>query len=244
MVVSSQQQPRSTGPSGYRPLLPPEFGKAAGHSAYAFMGIAAGMGLLLGVGIALAVRHPKVTAAPHVSNAVSALPSGLSALPASYTGPASSLLSVIDIQNKANAATPDFAKTHDKSGKKHAAAHKRNGLLKLWPFKKESAKRTPYVSPNAPTTPAEPTALDLAIAAAATGPFVLAIQGDATVAGYDVATGTVETYEGSSFVLDKPGESGAIPWDDFPFHVHYRCDKDSNCTMIHGGATAAARLAR
>jgi hypothetical protein len=251
MQDNSQQTPNPRTPSGYRPLIPAELSGVASNPAYAYIAAAAGVGLLVGLGIAVGATagHAKVTAAPP-SAAISSQASGLPSFQASFTGPAQSLLSVVDPSKKVDAATPHFALVNDASKKKVAALNKRRGLQRLWPWKKgsekrDNAKRKPYVSPNSPGTSEEPTALELATAAAATGPFVLGIQGDATIASYDVATGTVETYEGSSFVLDKANrENGAIPFQDFPFNVHYSCDQNNSCTIVRHGATANARLMR
>jgi len=252
MQENFQQTPKPRTPSGYRPLIPADLGRVAANPAYAYIAAAAGIGLLAGLGIAVVATagHAKIATAPQAAAAITSQASGLPTLQASYTGPGPSLLSVVDPSKKANAATPQFSLASDQSEKKSATSHKRHGLQKLWPWKKasdkqDSAKRKPYVSPNAPAAPEEPTALELATAAAATGPFVLGIQGDATIASYDVATGTVETYEGSSFVLDKTSsENGAIAFQDFPFNVHYSCDQSHNCTIVRHGATANARLMR
>jgi hypothetical protein len=136
-----------------------------------------------------------------------------------------------------------------------------------------SAKRAPYVAQPSPeaspkpapaavtdATPKAPhgavieatsqpydgtTALELATVAAAAGPFVLCIEGDVTVANYDSATGTVETFERQTYVLGSAtGASGEIPWQDFPFNIHYRCDGSGSCTLYHGSAFAGAKLIR
>jgi hypothetical protein len=249
-MPENYQQPIPKTSAGYRPLAPVDLSRTAFNPAYACIVAAAGAGMLVGLGIAVTAGVGNVAATQRVSSPPVAQASGLPTLQASYTGPATSLLSVVDPSKKANAGTPKFSPSSGLSVKKAADSHKRHGLSRLWPWKKgsakqDSAKRKPYVSPNAPPSPEEPTALELASAAAATGPMVLGIQGDATVANYDVATGTIETREGSSFVLDKTtSESSAIPWEDFPFNVHYRCDQNSNCTMVSRGATANARIMR
>jgi hypothetical protein len=131
---------------------------------------------------------------------------------------------------------------------KSVGAHKKHGLHRLWNWKRGSGKKTahrrPYVSPTPAPEPDPPTGLELATAAAAAGPFFLGIEGDVTVANYDAGTGAIQTYEGSNFLLAKAGEPSAIPWEDFPFNVHYRCDEGGNCTLVHHGAAASARLTR
>ena len=251
MQETSKQQPAQGSSAGYRPLVPTGLTMSVGNSAYAYLAAAASLGMVVGVTMAVtAAGHASVSAAPRVPYELSTHASGLGTLPASYTGPAPSLLSTVDTQRKNNAATPLLPASSGKPDKKAAKEHKKHGIHRLWPFNRgaradKAGKRRPFVSPNAPATPARPTALELATAAAAAGPFVLGIQGDATVASYDVATGVVETYEGSSFVLDKTGgDSNAISWQDFPFNVHYRCDQGGSCTMNRHGATVGARLAR
>jgi len=249
MQETPLQQPAPRSSAGYRPLVPASIRQSAVNPVYAYLAAAAGLGMVVGAGIAFTAAGPaKVATPPSVSYTESAHTSGLSALPASYTGPAPSLLSKVDNQKNASAATPPFSAPSEKSVKKTATG-RRHGLHRLWPWKRSSddpkaPKRKPYVSPNAPAAPTQPTALELATAAAAIGPFVLAMEGDATVASYDVAAGTIGTYEGNTFVLDKTGNSSAIPWEDFPFNVHYRCDQNGNCTMIRHGATAGARITR
>jgi len=245
MQDTFQQQPTPNTPVGYRPLVPAGLTKSAGNAIYAYIAAAAGIGMLVGMGIAIGGTHPNA-AAPRVADAISTHTSGLNALQAAYTGPAPSLLSTVDKLEKANSGTPLTSPLTKTTAKKPTEARKR-GLHKLLFWKKDSgnqAKRKPYVSPNAPTDAAEPTALELATAAAATGPFVLGMQGDATIASYDVATGAIGTYEGTSFVLDKTNaDTSAIAWQDFPFNVHYSCENNS-CTIFRHGATATARLTR
>ena len=249
-MPENYQQPLPKTSAGYRPLSPVGLSRTAFNPAYAYIAAAAGVGMLVGLGIAVTAGIGNVAKTQHPSPPPVAQASGLPTLQASYTGSATSLLNAVDPSKKASTETPKFSKVGDRSDKKAADSHKRHGLNKLWPWKKgsdkqDSAKRKPYVSPNAPASPEEPTALELATAAAATGPMVLGIQGDATVASYDVATGTIETREGSSFVLDKTAsESSAIPWEDFPFNVHYRCDENGACTMASRGNTANARIMR
>jgi hypothetical protein len=247
MTDASQQPPTPKSSAGYRPLVPAELSQGAGSSAYAYVAAAAGLGLLVGVAIAVIASYANLSVAPKVSDSVQPQASGLRTLPAVYTGPTPSLLAKADPEKKTDSA--QLLPVNDTSGKK-SGVHKRHGLYKLWHWKKDSgknktAKRMPYVSPNAPPATEEPTALELASAAASAGPFVLVIQGEATIANYDAGTGTVETYEGQTFVLDKTDdETSAIRWPDFPFNVHYRCDDNGGCTLVHGGATASARLTR
>jgi hypothetical protein len=242
------QSPQRRQSAGYRPLLPVELRRGTLSSAAGSALAATGFGLAAGVAIAVTVGAAYSFAAPRVSEALSSHTSGLTALPAVYTGASSSLLSQVDSQ-KAN-STGSAAPAALSQSPTDKPAQKKHHLHNLWPWKKgfgkrETAKRRPYVSPNAPAPAEAPTSLELAASAAADGPFFVGVEGEVTVANYDVASGSVETYEGTHFVLDKTsGADGAIPWQDFPFNVHYRCDGSGNCTMVRGGATVGARLTR
>ena len=250
MQDDSRQLPDPKSTAGYRPLVPVELTRGMGTSTYGYVAAAVGLGLVIGVAVASTAGHAKVAATPQASAALSTHTSGLGMLPASYAGPAPSLLSQVDNQKKAGSGSGLFTTVSDTSSTKSAKAHKRRRLHKLLDWKKSNrdhkgAKRESYVSPD-PAPPAdEPTALQLATAAAAAGPFFLGIQGDVTVANYDAATGTIETYEGETYLLAKNNlEGSAIPWQDYPFNVHYRCDEIGNCTLFHSGASAAAKLTR
>jgi hypothetical protein len=242
-----QEQPEPRNSAGYRPLVPVDLSKDIGHSAISYVAAAAGVGLLVGVGIAFTAHHSKPAAPPRVSQALATHTSGASPVPPVYAA-ASSLLSQVENQKKAASGAPRSSPVSRQSTTKATKAHKKNSIHKLWNWAKGSGsrkapRRKPYVSPNPPAPVDPPTALELATAAAAQGPFFVAIEGDVTVASYDVAMGTIGTREGSAFVLDKTGgQPDAIPWDDYPFNVHYRCDGGGNCTLIHRGAIASARM--
>jgi hypothetical protein len=248
MQEPSQEQPKPRNSAGYRPLVPAELTRSIGPSAYGYVAAAVALGLATGVAIALTGGHAKVAAAPGVSAATGTHASGASILPAAHGGPAPSRLSQAENRKKTGAGL--LSTVSEKSSRRPARAHKRHGIHKVLDWKKanreyKAAKRRPYISPNPPPSPDQPTALELATSAEAAGPFFLDIQGDVTVANYDSASGTIETYEGETYLLAKnAGESGPIPWQDYPFDVHYRCDDIGNCTLFRGGASAAAKLTR
>jgi len=247
MIDPSQQQPNPRNSAGYRPLVPQELTKGLGNSPTAYVAAAVGLGLVIGVTMGLVGGHSNA-AAPRVSEALSTHASGLSPVPAVYAATTPSLLSRVDTKKKAVTDTPSLLQAGDTSTMKSVGAHKKHGLHRLWNWKRGSGKKTahrrPYVSPTPAPEPDPPTGLELATAAAAAGPFFLGIEGDVTVANYDAGTGAIQTYEGSNFLLAKAGEPSAIPWEDFPFNVHYRCDEGGNCTLVHHGAAASARLTR
>jgi hypothetical protein len=238
-------QPRSS--AGYRPLISGDFASDIGNSAYGYVAAAAGLGLVFGVALAITSAHARVSAAPQVPGAQSTQSSGPGVLPAAYAKPGPSLLSQVENQKKMKAASGPLTPVDAQSTGKLARSHRKHSIHKLldWKGSGKGVKRRPYVSPNPPAAPDEPTALQLATAAAATGPFFLGVQGDATVASFDEATGTIQTYEGETYILDKTsGEGNAIAWQNYPFNVHYRCDGTGNCTLFHGGSSAAAKLTR
>jgi hypothetical protein len=249
MLESSLQptQPRSS--AGYRPLISGDFASDIGNSAYGYVAAAAGLGLVIGVALAITSGHANVSAAPQVSGAQSTYASAPGVLPSAYAKPGPSLLSQVENQKKIKAASGPLAPVDAKSTGNAALSRGKHRTHKLLDWKssgtRKGAKRRPYVSPNPPAAPEEPTALQLATSAAASGPFFLGIQGDATVASFDEATGTIQTYEGETYILDKTaGEGNAIAWQNFPFNVHYSCDAAGNCTLFHDGASAAAKLTR
>ena len=72
------------------------------------------------------------------------------------------------------------------------------------------------------------------------------IEGDDAVVGYDPARGIAETSTGKLFALDKAAaQASANGWQDYPVHVHYRCDQADLCTIsAPGGGVLSARLRR
>jgi hypothetical protein len=242
VVCPQQFMPRN--PAAVRPPAHAEFSTGTRNSAYALVAASAGLGLVFGLTLAVLAGNGQASAAPQDSASLPSHASGLQALPASYTGPVTSLLSQVDPQKGDSAASPLSSPAIDKSalgslkGKKH-------GLRKSWNSMEGSGGNQPDDSPDSPAASEAPTASQLTSYPSPAAPFFQELQGDATVAGFDAGTGTIETHEGQTFVLDQPaGENSAIHWPDFPFNVHYRCDQSGGCTLAHGGATASAKLTR
>jgi hypothetical protein len=255
MQDPTQQKPGPRSSTGYRPLVPSDLTRNPGAPTVAYVGAAAGFGLAAGVAIALAASFSHAGAVSHGAHALAARAGGLGTLPAVYAASAPTLLSSVDLAKKPSASPKAgggpqlLTLAADVPGQKPAGAHRKHRLHRLWHWKKgksDEARRKPYVSPNEPEATADqPTGLERANAAAASGPFFLGIEGDVTVASYDVAAGRIQTYEGSNFMLDRAAASGgAIRWQDFPFNVHYRCDGMGNCTLMRGGAAEIAKLTR
>ena len=67
-------------------------------------------------------------------------------------------------------------------------------------------------------------------------PFVFMVEGNVTVANFDALAGTIDTYEGEAFSLDRTvSQNSTISWLDYPPDIHYRCDQSWKCTLIHDG---------
>lgn len=255
MPDASQPNPGPKNTVGYRPLVPVDFSRGVATSALAYAAAAAGLGLAVGVVIAFTAGNASVAAAPRVSDALKTHSSGFSTIPAVYAASNPSLLSKVEpaglarFDQKPAAGSllmPVAAKTTAGKPFEH---HKHHAARKGWARKflgklTRKARRKPYVSETTVAT-ADPTALDKANAAAASGPFFLGIEGDVTIAGYEPTTGTIQTYEGSTYILAKnsPG-TGSINWQNYPFNVHYRCDEIGDCTLIRGHSSATAKLTR
>lgn len=65
------------------------------------------------------------------------------------------------------------------------------------------------------------------------------IEGDDTIVDFDASRGIVETSAGKVFFIDRAG--GAVSesrWQDYPVEIHYRCDRSSECILMHPGAGA------
>jgi hypothetical protein len=59
------------------------------------------------------------------------------------------------------------------------------------------------------------------------------VEGEDKIATFDASAGTIETYEGESFALDKTTSAGI--GDEVASNVHYRCDQFWNCSLILDG---------
>jgi hypothetical protein len=105
-------------------------------------------------------------------------------------------------------------------------------------------KKTAHIPYTPATTNEQPPAV--LILAEESVPIVTKtfMEGDATVAEFDNASGRIETVEGKSFVVGRSYLSGnAVSWQDFRANVHYRCDQTGSCSLFRSGAVAPeARL--
>lgn len=253
MMDASQQQTDPRSSREQYPVVPAPLARGVGNSPYRAVAAAAGMGLFAGVAFALSACHAAVTpagpkpAAPQPV-AQSTQPSSPIANPAANPTPSPAPASPTDSKKKASAAPKPLPSASKISARRGTGTGHKQSDMNLLAVNKgavehKSAKRLPYVPPAPPLQ--DQTALQMATAAAAAGPFILCIEGDVTVANYDVASGTVETFERQSYTLSSPANDGSgIPWQDFPFNIHYRCDQVGNCTLFRRGVSAGARLIR
>jgi hypothetical protein len=68
--------------------------------------------------------------------------------------------------------------------------------------------------------------------------FTFTVEGDVTVASYDVSLRQIDTYEGETFALNQIASlNDMIPFDAYPASLHYRCDQSWNCTLFRDGST-------
>lgn len=62
------------------------------------------------------------------------------------------------------------------------------------------------------------------------------IEGDDSVVSFDATRGVIETRGGKFFLFDKSSRAGTDSrWQDYPVNIHYKCDRASNCVLMHEG---------
>ncbi len=176
MPDASQPQSGLKNTAGYRPLVPVDFSRGMGSSAFACVAAAAGIGMAVGVAMAFNAGRAAAPAAPRVSDALQTHSSGFDPLPVVYAASNPSLLGTVDpgkaagFGNKPTAASLKMPVSDKTSAAKPMVRHKhhaRHGWAKKFLGKLTGkAKRKPYVSETTVAT-ADQTALDKANAAAA-----------------------------------------------------------------------------
>jgi hypothetical protein len=263
-------QPRSS--SGYRPLLPAGLTSGFASSTLSYVATAVALGLFVGLALAVIADHARVAAAPQIATSPTTAPTGPVVAPAHTAGqilhsaapvPRSAAMSARPTaqvryadgthprRDGIHSRPSQFKDVSDRPVMRRVAFQQKHGLIVRPEDQKnpnppeQKPARQPYVSPNEPSAANEPTIVEPPDGAPTGGPFVIGIQGDNTVAYYDAATGTVQTYEGETYVLAQAASEGSgVQWQNYPFNIHYRCDNEGNCTLSHGGASAIAKLAR
>lgn len=249
MQDDAQQDHPSRNIAGYRPLSPADASGNLGPAALGYIAVAAAFGMMIGLVLAVFSAHARVAAAPQTATPSNVQAASIGAPAANPSGSAPSLHIQTKHPHALAAALSKIVPFNGRPALRRTGLHRTRGLHTFFDWRKNSrehkAKRRPYVSPNPTPAPDTPTALQLATAAAASGPVILGIQGDATIASFDSATGTVQTYEGATYLLAKSSaDNGTIAWENYPFNIHYRCDEIGNCKLSHGGVSAIAKLAR
>jgi hypothetical protein len=65
------------------------------------------------------------------------------------------------------------------------------------------------------------------------------IEGDDAIVDFDASRGIIETTAGKVFFIDRAGGTASDSrWQDYPVEIHYRCDRSSECILMHSGAGA------
>jgi hypothetical protein len=65
------------------------------------------------------------------------------------------------------------------------------------------------------------------------------IEGDDSIVEFDASRGIIETAARKTFFFSKSSGAGADSgWQDYPVSIHYRCDRASNCILMHEGLGA------
>jgi len=65
------------------------------------------------------------------------------------------------------------------------------------------------------------------------------VEGDDAIVDFDASRGIIETSAGKVFYIDKSGgAASSSKWQDYPVEIHYRCDRGSDCILMHSGAGA------
>jgi hypothetical protein len=78
-----------------------------------------------------------------------------------------------------------------------------------------------------------------AAAKAVQKPLGFTIEGDDAIVDFDSSRGIIETNAGKIFFIDKAGGAVSDPrWQDYPVEIHYRCDRGSECILMHSGTGA------
>jgi hypothetical protein len=242
----SQQSPGPGSSAAYRPRVLSGLKRGSASSSGSYTAAIAGLGLMIGATIAFTGCRAHPAATPKPASTASPHPSSPAPLAASVMPPPS-LVSQLEEQKKSVAGTPLAKPVSLTSVRKSPAIKQEQSVPRVLPVKRisvihEEVSSRLYASPKPPAPRPPPAAVDITNAAVAR-PFFVGIEGDLTVASYDEAGATVETYEGSSFVLDPgTGDRDSIPWQDFPFSVHYRCEESGKCVLVRGSAKAIARM--
>jgi hypothetical protein len=191
-----------------------------------------GTGLGIGVGVFLAGRtlpaDASAVANPTPPAGTSVTPSVAETQPQSATSPvpADKQNSGATVNRVAEAAVPNQG--HEPRILRASLTvfrgrpHHRRGLRHLAAVSAISLRKP------IPQPPVEEAKLELP-----DGRFRFTIEGDQTAVAYDAQSGVVSTDGSGLFVVDKaPGETSTVRPQETPSNLHYKCDQDSNCSLV------------
>jgi hypothetical protein len=210
--------------------------------ALAYMVMGCALGTVAGTGLAMATLHPGnptlvfqdappvqanaivdhiATAAPQLTATAqpAVLTSHAASKPANFTKPSPIKTAKAGIQ-----VTPDQIHAQRSNEKFKAIAP---------PVVRAEIATVPNVTPSqvqagAPQLPA--------VVSTGTVNYKFYSEGDVTVADFNAITGTIESYEGRTFVIGaSAAASVASAFQDSGSSVHYRCDQSGNCTLMRAG---------
>ncbi len=76
--------------------------------------------------------------------------------------------------------------------------------------------------------------------------LAFATEGDDAIVDLDLYHGVIETHGRKTVFFDKTNQAAAdARWQDYPVSIHYRCDRTSDCVLMHSGLGALrARMRR
>ncbi len=198
--------------------------------ALAYVVVGGALGTVAGTGVAMASFHsglpklvfqetPPVQASSTVESVVTPPPQ----LPALTSHPVD-LPASIAKPSPLKLIKSSFVLTHKSQAIHRRVLPKQNALTEV------STHIAPAATDTA-TAPALP-----AVVSTGTANFKFYSEGDFTVADFDASTGTIESYEGRTFVLGTTALATATTsLQDSGSSVHYRCDDNGSCTLFRAG---------
>ncbi len=189
------------------------------------------MGTVAGASIGMATYHSGIpVAVMQIAPTVDASTTTNSVVSTSAENPIPAAMPVQAVESVATPALPAHAHFSLVSYQSRPPVHPREaaGATVARPV---SATLT-FTSTHAPdAAPVQASAVEIGAKN-----FTFMSEGDVTVADFNATMGTIETYEGRTFVLGSTAApSVAARLQDSGSSVHYRCDQSGNCTLMQAG---------
>jgi hypothetical protein len=102
------------------------------------------------------------------------------------------------------------------------------------------------VSPPAPAPAPAPAPRKKIVVKVPPKLLAFSVEGDDAIVDFDASSGVVETRGGKKFLVGTVSAAVADSgWQDYPVSVHYRCDSNAACTLMHNGiGVLRARLGK